>query len=171
MYLGLTDVPFVPHNLTSAHEIPVLLTKFQIAPRFEFLMSSGSYKRTKMYFIFLSKRPGNRIYSGSQTGPLWREIPAYRACLHIWWYTALSQRHYKKSVPPVFPKTVTLRKQPPIPKPYLTYFSGVPSRGGSIQVLLMEIFGDASFLEPSIRRSDFRDYPLVAPSVFYKCMF
>jgi len=46
MHLGLTDGPFVPHNLISAQERPVSLPKFQMTPRFKILMSSGSKKGT-----------------------------------------------------------------------------------------------------------------------------
>ena len=38
MHLGLIDRPFVPHN----QESPVHLPKFQMAPGFKILMSSGS---------------------------------------------------------------------------------------------------------------------------------
>jgi hypothetical protein len=49
MHLGLIDEPFVPHNLISAQESPVLLPKFQMAPRLKILMSSGSKKETQIY--------------------------------------------------------------------------------------------------------------------------
>ena len=42
MHWGLIDEPFVPHNLISAQESPVSLSKFLMAPRLEILMSSGS---------------------------------------------------------------------------------------------------------------------------------
>jgi hypothetical protein len=63
MHLGLTDRPFVPHNLISAQESPVPLPQFQTAPRLKILMSSRSKKGTQIYFPFLSKRPGKRIPS------------------------------------------------------------------------------------------------------------
>jgi hypothetical protein len=44
MHLGLIDGPFVPHNLISTQESPVPLLKFQMAPRLEILMASGSKK-------------------------------------------------------------------------------------------------------------------------------
>jgi hypothetical protein len=63
MHLGLIDGPFVPHNLISAQEIPVPLPKFQMAPRLKILMSSGSMKGTRIYYVFLSKSHGKRIPS------------------------------------------------------------------------------------------------------------
>ena len=39
---GLTDCPFVPHNLISAQDSPVPLPKSQTAPRLKILMSCGS---------------------------------------------------------------------------------------------------------------------------------
>jgi len=64
MHLGLIDGPFVPHNLISAQASPVPLPKFQLAPIFKILMSSGSKKGTQIYYPFLSKSPGKRISSG-----------------------------------------------------------------------------------------------------------
>ena len=42
MHLGLIDEPFVPHNLISAQESPVPLSKFQMATKLKILMSSRS---------------------------------------------------------------------------------------------------------------------------------
>jgi len=47
-HLGLIDGPFVPHNLISTQESPVPLLKFQVAPRLEILMASGSKKGTQI---------------------------------------------------------------------------------------------------------------------------
>jgi len=47
-------------------------------------MSSGSKKGTQIYFTFLSKSPRKPNPPGFPTGPLWIEIPPYRAFfLHI----------------------------------------------------------------------------------------
>jgi hypothetical protein len=35
MHLGLIEGPFVPHNLITAQESPVPLTKFQVVPNFK----------------------------------------------------------------------------------------------------------------------------------------
>jgi hypothetical protein len=61
MHLGLIDGPIVPHNLISAQESPVLLSKFQMAPRLKMLMSFGSKKGTQIYvyYPFLSKVPAS----------------------------------------------------------------------------------------------------------------
>ena len=63
MHLGLTDGPFVPHNVISVQESAVPLPKFQMVPRLKILMSSGSKKGTQIYYPFLSKSPGKRIPS------------------------------------------------------------------------------------------------------------
>jgi len=83
MHLGLTDRPFVPHNLMSAQDSPVPLPKFQMDPRLKFLMSSGSKKGTQIYYPFLSKVLASESPPGSPTGPLWREMPISRAFLNI----------------------------------------------------------------------------------------
>jgi hypothetical protein len=81
MCLGLIDGPFVPHNLILAQESPVPLPLFQMATRLKIFMSSGSKKGTQIYYPFLSKSPASESLAGSLTGPLWREIPTYRAFL------------------------------------------------------------------------------------------
>jgi len=50
-----------------------------MAPRLKILMSTGSKKGTQIYFSFLSNVPANEHPPGTATGPLWREIPVYRA--------------------------------------------------------------------------------------------
>ena len=49
MYLDLKNGPFVPHNLLPGHGSPARLLKFQMAPRFRLLMSSGSKKEEPRY--------------------------------------------------------------------------------------------------------------------------
>jgi hypothetical protein len=71
MHLGIIDGPFVPHNLISAQESPVPLPKFQMAPRLQILMSSGSRNGTQIHYPLLSKSLGKWI--SSPTRPLWRE--------------------------------------------------------------------------------------------------
>jgi len=68
MYLGLTDGPFLPHNLILAQESPVPLPKFQMAPRLKILISSGSKKGTPIYCPFLSESPGKLISSRFPNG-------------------------------------------------------------------------------------------------------
>jgi len=68
MNLGLIDGPFVPHNLISALDSPVPLPKFQMAPRFKILMSSGSKNGTQIYCPFLSKVPAVEFPPGSPKG-------------------------------------------------------------------------------------------------------
>jgi hypothetical protein len=68
MHLGLIDGPFVSHNLVSTQESPVPLPKFQMAPRFKTLMSSGSKKGTQIYYPLLTKSPGKWIPSRFPNG-------------------------------------------------------------------------------------------------------
>jgi len=70
MHLGLTDGPFVPHNLISAQDSPVPLPKFQMAPRLKILISSGSKKGTQINYPFLSKCPSKQIPSRFPSGAL-----------------------------------------------------------------------------------------------------
>jgi hypothetical protein len=56
MHLGLTDGPFVPHNLISAQDSPLPLPKFQISPRLKILIFFGSKKGTQIYYPILSKK-------------------------------------------------------------------------------------------------------------------
>jgi len=55
MLLGLIGRPFVPHILIPIQESPVPLLKFQMAPRLNTLMSSGSKKGNQIYFFFSVK--------------------------------------------------------------------------------------------------------------------
>jgi hypothetical protein len=68
MHLGLTDGPFVSHNLLSTQENPVPLPKSQMAPCLKNLMPSGSMKGAQIYYPFLSKRPNKRIPSRFPNG-------------------------------------------------------------------------------------------------------
>jgi len=79
MHRGLIDGPFVPRNLISAHEGPVPLPKFQMAPRLKILMSSGSKKGNQIYYPFLSGVPASESPAGSQKG----EMPAPGAFLNV----------------------------------------------------------------------------------------
>jgi hypothetical protein len=56
MHLGVRDRPFMPHNMVSAEESPVPVSKFQMAPRLKILTSSRFNKRTLIYYPFLSKK-------------------------------------------------------------------------------------------------------------------
>jgi hypothetical protein len=55
-----------------------------MAHRLKILMSSASKKGTQIYtFLFSQNVLASESHPGSPMGPLWREIPAYRAFLHI----------------------------------------------------------------------------------------
>jgi hypothetical protein len=68
MHLGLVDGPFVPPNLISTQESPVLLLKFQMALTLRILMASGSKKGTQTYFSFFSYFPANEPLQVIQKG-------------------------------------------------------------------------------------------------------
>jgi len=112
MHLGLKDGPFAPHNLISTQKSPVPLLKFQMAPRLKILMLSGSKKGIQIYFSFLSKIPADEPPPGSATGPLWREIPIYRAfCISLNNFTKipLNKKALRRgSTPPRFPEASPL---------------------------------------------------------------
>jgi hypothetical protein len=110
------DRPFVPHNLVSAQGSPVPLIKFQMAHRLKILKLSGSKKGTQIYFFFSLKSPGKRT-PGSPTGPLWREIPVYKAFLHI-------SRNPHKNSSKYFFLSKALRKEHP---------SMFPKSGASVE--------------------------------------
>jgi len=111
-----------------------------MAPRFKILMSSGSKKGTQIYFFFsLKKVPPNERPPGSPTGPLWKEIPIYRA----FFFTSLEtivkiplnknffllSKALRKQRPSVFPKSGALWKQTPISRALRNISFGVPSKG------------------------------------------
>jgi hypothetical protein len=50
-----------------------------MAPRLKILMSSDSKKGTQIYFFFSLMSPGKQTPTRFPTGPVWREIPVYRA--------------------------------------------------------------------------------------------
>ena len=110
MHLDLKDGPFVPHNLIIVQGSPVPLPKLQMAPRLKILMSSGSKKRTQIYYTFLSKVPASESPSGSSTGPLWREMPISRALINI------SSRVPSKGALPKGPLHSLLREKCSIPR-------------------------------------------------------
>jgi len=64
----------------------------------------------------------------SPMGPLWREMPSYRAFLHLVIYLFISK---------AVSKVRALWKQTPIPEPYSTYLLGSPVKEPFLQVPLM----------------------------------
>jgi len=79
--------------MISAQESPVPLPKFQMAPRFKILMSSGSKKGTQIFFT--QKVPASESPPGSPMGPIWRErervtYRAFLCLLNISFYLSLS---------------------------------------------------------------------------------
>jgi hypothetical protein len=97
-----------------------------MTPRLKISMSSGSKKETQIHFSFLSKIPGDETPSGSPTGPLWREIPVYRAfCVSLenLIKSPLNKKALKRCTPPCSPKAGPLWKQTPISELCLTHLS------------------------------------------------
>jgi len=110
MHQGLTESRSVLHNLVSVQWRPVPLLKFQMAPKLKILMPSESKKGTQIYFFLSLKNPGKRTLQIPQQGPLWREIPVYRAFFisrnpHKNFSTFFLSKAIRKSAPPYSPKT------------------------------------------------------------------
>ena len=102
MHLGLTEGPFVPHNLISVQESAVPLLKLQMAPRLKILMSSGSKKGTQIYYPFLSKSPGKRTPSRF---PNWALTE---------WYLLTGHFYVSLNISPfIFPSESPVREPPP----------------------------------------------------------
>jgi hypothetical protein len=71
-------------------------------------MSSGSKKGTQIYYPFLSQVPANEPPTVSSTGPIWREIPVYRAfCISLenLIKIPLNKKTLRKKRPSMFPKS------------------------------------------------------------------
>jgi len=69
MHLGLTDRPFVPHNLISTQESPVPLLKFQMTPRLKILIASGSKKEPRYTLLVSQKSRQMNPLQVPQQGP------------------------------------------------------------------------------------------------------
>ena len=123
-------------------------------------MSARSKKKEPRYaFCFSLKKP----LQVPQQWPLWRELPVYKASLHISqiphkiplskeFFFLPSQRHHKMNIPTCSPKAGPLRKQTPISRALLSTSFRIPSKGA---------------LPPgSLHRAPSeRDVPLVGPSI------
>ena len=124
MHLGLSDGPFVPHNLISTQEIPVPLLQSQMAPRLKILMSSGSKKGTRIFFFLsLKKSRKKKPLQVPQQGPLWRDtrLQGIFTSLLIYPLLSFSQRLYERGARPCSPHSGALLKQMPFSNRYLTY--------------------------------------------------
>jgi len=111
-----------------------------MAPRFDCECPLGPRKRNPdIHSLFLSKLPVNKPAPSSPTGPLWRELPVYRALftslkflvkipLNIEMFP-FSQRPQERSVTPYSPKAGHLWKQTPISRALLSISFGVPKKG------------------------------------------
>jgi hypothetical protein len=93
MHPGLIDGPFVPHNLISAQESPVPLPQFQMVLRLKTQCPLGPRKEPGYTILFSQKVLASEPPPGSSTGPLCRELPTYRAFLHLLIYIFLSVPH------------------------------------------------------------------------------
>jgi hypothetical protein len=151
MHLGLIDRPFVPHNLISTQDSPVLLPKIQMAPRLKILMSSSSNKWTHIYSPFLSKVPASEPPPGSPTGPLWRERYPLTGLFYISLDMFISKT-LRKERPSVFPRSRASVETYAHSRALLNISFRVPSKGalppGPPHGVLSE--RDVPFLEPSI---------------------
>ena len=153
----------MPHNLISAQETPVPLPKFQMAPRFKILISSGSKKGTQIYFFSL-KNPGKRTLL---PGPLWRKTTLYRAfCISLknLIKIPLNKKAVRKKYPSISPKAGPLWKQMPILEPYLTYLSGLPVKEPSLTVSFVESLAEGCPAPRALLHSSFKVPGIRAPT-------
>jgi hypothetical protein len=76
-----------------------------MAPRLKILMSSGSKKRTQIYYPFLSKVPAKETPCRLPNTSPWREIPVYRKfCISLEHLVkiALNKKALRKKRPSMF---------------------------------------------------------------------
>jgi hypothetical protein len=103
-----------------------------------------------MHFLFLSKAPLNKPLAGSSTGPLWRELPIYRAFFtsQIPHNNCPKQRNLFPSLEGrgrgmslhVLPKRGPHGNRRPFPEPDLAaYLLGSPVEEPSLQISLIEL--------------------------------
>jgi hypothetical protein len=131
MHLGLTDGPFVHHNLISAQKSPVPLLKFQMASTLKNLMSSGSKRDTQIYSPCLSISYGKRVPSRFPNGaPIEKERGTRlqdiftHLLIHLFISKAL-----RKERPSMFPKSKAPMETDAHSRALLNIFFGVPSKG------------------------------------------
>jgi hypothetical protein len=91
-----------------------------MAPIFKILMSPGSRKEHRITILFSQKVPTNE----SPTGPLWGEIPVYRAFLRLFYYVSfyLYLRIPGKAAPSMFPNRVLMDRATPSAEPLVYLF-------------------------------------------------
>jgi hypothetical protein len=102
----------VLHSLISAQESPVPLPKFQMAPRFKILMSSGSKKGT----IFTQKFPASESPPGSAYGE------RYPLTGHSYVFLNISLFIFPSESPVMFPNRVPTDRDTPSPEPLVYLF-------------------------------------------------
>ena len=109
----------MPHNLIAAQESPVHLPKFQMTPRLNILIPLGPRKEPRYTILFPQTVLACESPAGSPLGPLWREIPTYRAFLHLSQFISfyLSLRVPGKGAPSMFPNRVPMDRDTPSPEP------------------------------------------------------
>jgi hypothetical protein len=115
MHLGLTDGPFVSHNLISTQESPVPLLKFQMAPRLKILMPSGPRKEPDILFLFSHKSRQTNSIQVPQQGPYGERYPFtghFYICLETCTKIPLNKNFFlskalRKERPSMFPKSRT----------------------------------------------------------------
>jgi len=165
-HLGLIDRPFVPHNLISTQESTVPLLKFQMTLTLKILMSSESKKGNQIYFSFLSKIPADKSPSVSPAGPLWREIPIYRAfCLSLEKLIKipLNKKALRMKCPSMFPKSRAPMEADTHFRALLNISFGVPSKGALPRVPFMESLGERCPVPRALLHSSFKVPGIRAP--------
>jgi hypothetical protein len=153
MHVGLTDGPFVPHNLISAQENPVPLPEFQMDPRLKILMFCGSMKKTDILPFPLKKSPGKRIPPPPRF-PNGTPMERYTHLHYIFTYFLIYlfvSKALRKDCPSGFPKSGAHIETDAHSRALLNTSFGVPSKGalppGTPHAVLSE--RNVPFLEPS----------------------
>jgi hypothetical protein len=117
------------HNLVSVQDSPVPLPKFQMAPRFKISVSSGSKKRTQIYYPFHSKSPGKQIPSRCPNGaPMERDTRLQGIFTFLLIYLFISKALHKER-PSMFSKSGAPMQTDAHSRDLLNISFGVPSKG------------------------------------------
>jgi len=129
-------------------------------------MSSGCKKGNQIYFSFLSKIPADETPPVSPTGPLWRELPIYRAfCISLenLIKIPLNKKALRMKCPSMFPQSVAPTEADTHFRALLNISFGVPSKGALPKVPFMESFGERCPVPRALLHSSFKVPGIRAP--------
>jgi hypothetical protein len=119
----------------------------------------GPRREPRYTFPFFSKVPVKEPCSGSPTGPLWREIPVYRAfCISIENLVKipLSKKALRKKRPSMFPKSGAPMEADAYFRALHNIYFGIPSKGASFKFPFMESLAERCPICRALRHSSFK---------------